>query len=187
MRQRMPSYSWSFGLLFLVTSCTQEQTPSKGSGLSDSSYQLADIYSDLRSQALEYRPQEGLESTDQVVSVPMETGYPEAVATLVAVSDGAVSIYFSNGGGIIGAGEHEPVRRIAKEFLSLAATFLNDADLVESFALPEPSRVRFFFVTSGGTYMVDALEDDLGYNRHDFSPLFQQGHELITAIREHAE
>jgi len=29
----------------------------------------------------------------------METGYTQAVATLVGVVDGSVSLYFSNGGG----------------------------------------------------------------------------------------
>lgn len=39
--------------------------------------------------------------------VLMETAYPDAVVTLVALADGTTSLYFSNGGGIIGAGAHD--------------------------------------------------------------------------------
>ncbi|MBL4575724.1 MAG: hypothetical protein JKY51_06460 [Opitutaceae bacterium] len=47
----------------------------------------------------------------KVWAVMMETGFPESAYTLIASADGSASIYFSNGGGIIGAGEHENVRR----------------------------------------------------------------------------
>jgi hypothetical protein len=45
-----------------------------------------------------------------ILALLMETGYPEAVATLVAVADGTSSLYFSNGGGFIGVGTPAGVR-----------------------------------------------------------------------------
>ncbi len=54
----------------------------------------------------------------------METGYEEGVATLVAVADGSVSLYFSKGGGVIGGGSHESVRGAAAAFLDAAEAFL---------------------------------------------------------------
>ena len=40
-------------------------------------------------------------------------------------------------------------------------------------------------VTAGGIYTSEAAEDDLGNERHPFSPLFHKGQELITKVREH--
>jgi hypothetical protein len=82
-------------------SCNKEQP---------NNYQMADVYRDLRQQVLTLDPAKiGLPSSDknQIHGVLMETGYPEAVATLVTIADGTVSLYFSNGGGIIGVGQHE--------------------------------------------------------------------------------
>src|SRR5438105_3620414 len=56
----------------------------------------------------------------------IETAYPEIVATLVALSDGTVSLYFSNGTAIIGAGTHEGPRRESGALLDLAPQFFKD-------------------------------------------------------------
>ncbi len=148
-------------------------------------YTIADIYDDLRRQVLGLTPYSVTVPATTVVAVLMETGYPEAVVTLVATSDGGVSLYFSNGGGIIGAGDHAPVRSVAAKFLAAAAAYVPQASLARQFPLPSSGRVRFYLVTSQGTYTAEAAEDDLGYERHPFSPLFHQGHELITAVQKH--
>ncbi len=148
-------------------------------------YKTADMYVDLRNRALGYEPANAPASS-KVIAVLMETGYPEAIATLVAVSDGAVSLYFSNGGGIIGAGEHIAVREVASVLLSSADALLPHASKTEAFPLPLRGHVRFYLVTTSGVFTAEALEDDLGYQRHSLSPLFHQAHELIAAVREHA-
>lgn len=149
------------------------------------SYETTDIYVDLRNQAFNYMPANPDAGPDLLV-VLMETGYPEAVATLVAVSDGTVSLYFSSGGGIVGDGEHAAVRQVASTLLSAAAPLVSQASRTEVFPLPSRGYVRFYLVTASGINTVEVLEDDLGYRRHSFSPLFHQGHELIAAIWEHA-
>ena len=40
-----------------------------------------------------------------------------------------------------------------------------------------------FDVTGGGVTTAEAKEEDLGYGRHQLSPLFHKGHELISEIR----
>ena len=69
-------------------------------------YETAEPYTKLRTQVLQ-RPAGDIElpPSDVVepVAILMETGYPEAVATLIAVADGTTSMYFSNGGGVIAA------------------------------------------------------------------------------------
>ena len=154
-----------------------------------SEYEVADVYTDLRNQVLALTP-DGIGFGDaeptEVIAILMETGYADAVATLVAVVDGTASMYFSNGGGVVGAGEHDAVRETAFAMLLSAQDYVQEATLTEEYPLPGESRVRFYLVTAGGVYTFEAAEDDLGYERHPCSPMFHRGHALITAIREHS-
>ena len=84
----------------------------------------------------------------QVWGVLMETGFPEAVATLVVLGDGTTSLYFSNGGGIIGAGEHDAVRAAARELLSSAEEHLDGFTAVTTTPLPRWGTFGFTCVRS---------------------------------------
>lgn len=165
------------GILSSLFGCSKH-----GAGRSDSA-NLADVYTGLRNQVLQLR------TTGQpagLVALLMETGYPETVATLVAVSDGTTSLYFSNGGGIIGAGEHDSVRSAASALLRLAAQHSSVMVETNEFPLPAVGRVRFYLITSGRVLAAEADEHDLGYNRAAMSPVFHQAHEVIAAVREHS-
>ncbi len=173
------------------TSSTTSPADSKlanSNEMPQSDYEVADIYTDLRNQVLQLRPDAmGHIDADKstVIAVLMETGYPEAVATLVAVSDGTSSLYFSNGGGIIGGGEYDPVSKVCGEFMTLAQQYVSKSTVTKEFPLPQKDKVRCYLVTRDGVYTFEALQDDLGNERHACSPLFHKGHELITAIQEH--
>ena len=150
----------------------------------------ADAVRSLREQALTVGAAElGLAPTaarPHVWGVLMETGYSEAVATLVVLADGTTSLYFSNGGGIIGGGQHAIVRAAAEAFLSAAED--QHSDLAEALAtpLPELGEVKFYVRTYNGTLGAGANEQDLGESRHHLSPLFHAGHAVIDAVREFA-
>jgi hypothetical protein len=114
----------------------------------------------------------------------METGYPEAVAILVVLGDGTSSLYFSNGGGIIGAGGHARVRTVSDQVLSTAEAHMTEFTKAEATPFPAVGRVRFYVRTFEGTVTAEASEDDLGEERHSLSPLFHSGHAVIAAMRE---
>ena len=80
----------------------------------------------------------------------METGYEEGVATLVAVADGSVSLYFSKGGGVIGGGGHESVRGAATAFLDAAEVFLPRFEGATDTRMPSVGQVRFYLRTFEG-------------------------------------
>jgi hypothetical protein len=145
-------------------------------------YEQAEIYTDLRKQVLSLTKDQ-LGKDVPVLAVLMETGYPEAVATLIAVADGASSLYFSNGGGIIGAGEYKQVHDSSLALVSKAGDYLNKLTLTSIFPLPKKGFTRFYVVTPSGIYTDEVLEDDLGNDSHMLSPVFFQGHELISYIR----
>lgn len=113
----------------------------------------------------------------------METGYEQAVATLVAVADGTTSLYFSTGGGIIGAGAHESVALASRQWLEAGAMFREQLHPVADPPLPAPGQTQFVAVTNDGLRAAVALEEDLGGNRRALSPLFSSAQEVITQVR----
>lgn len=145
-------------------------------------YEPADVYIGLRDKVLALSPGQ-IDHSGPVLAVLMETGYPTAAVTLVAVADGTVSLYFSNGGGIIGAGEYPQVREVGLDMVSEAANYLPKLIQTDSYPLPQQSYTRFYVVTTSGIYTQSVLEDDLGNERHALSPLFYAGHKLIAYIR----
>jgi hypothetical protein len=147
----------------------------------------AEPYVGLRQQVLTVDAgQLGLAPTmdrPHVWGVLMETGYPEAVATLVVLADGTTSLYFSNGGGVIGAGTHDVVRAAGDEFLLATEAHVGGFTAASAMPLPDIGCVRFYVRTFEGTLTAEASEDDLGEDRHGLSPLFHAGHAVISAVR----
>lgn len=115
--------------------------------------------------------------------VVMECGFPEGSFTLVALSDGSASIYLSGGGASIGGGAHEAIRQAAQAMVALAATFQPEATRTHDFPLPENGQTIFYLLTDVGVFTANASEEDLGEQRHAWSPLFYAGHEVITQYR----
>jgi hypothetical protein len=118
-----------------------------------------------------------------VWGVLMELGYPQAVATLAVFADGTSSLHISTGGGVIGAGEHTPVRDVAEKFLFAAQGLVANFERAGETPFPESGRVRFYIRTFDGTLTAEAAEQDLRTNHHKLGPLFHAGHAVITQMR----
>lgn len=147
-------------------------------------YELAEIYTGMRGSALGLTDQDIGELKGKTVwAVLMETGHEGAVVTVVAVAEGTASLYFSNGGGMIGLGEHEHVRTAALALVKGAEVQLEHMKRTGKFPVPMPGQTIFYVVTPEGVFTYSAKEDDLGNNRDKLSPLFYEGHELITQMR----
>src|SRR5439155_13514891 len=85
----------------------------------------SDVYLGLRSMALGVDPAtiavpDG-ESWSGTAMAAMEIGLNNAIATIVAIGDGSVSMYISTGEGVIGAGGHAAVKAAADRFRAVAA------------------------------------------------------------------
>jgi hypothetical protein len=117
----------------------------------------------------------------------MESGYSEGTATLFALGDGTTSLYLSSGSGIIGGGGHDNVRRANRAFIESANEYYERFKPCRSYPTPEPDHAVFYVLTDSGILTEDALENDLGNNRHPLSPLFYSGQELITQLRRTTE
>jgi hypothetical protein len=145
------------------------------------------VYSNLRHQALTVRRADvGIPAPppeSPAWCVVMETGYPGANATLVAFGDGTTSLYFSNGGGVIGGHAHENVRRAGAAFVEAANRARQGMKPCESFPAPSECRVLFYTRTDSEALTCEAGETELGDGRHPLSPLFYAGQEVLTQLR----
>lgn len=145
------------------------------------------IYSALRTQALTgSRTTFSLDPspTDAPVwGVLMEIGYPEGMATLLSMSDGSASLYFSGGGGVIGGIGHENVRRAATAFVRLANVHRSSMNTTKTFPLPRAGRTIFYALTDSGVFTAEADENALGEEQHTLSHLFYGGQDVITELR----
>ncbi|MGI9318617.1 MAG: hypothetical protein ACR2QW_14910 [bacterium] len=114
----------------------------------------------------------------------METGFETGSFTLVTLADGTTSLYFSTGGGTIGAGEHENVRKAVGHYLTGAQYFYKNASKVEETPGPVEGEVIFYFLTFEGKFAYSAPEEKLGNGNDELSNLFYAAHAVMREIRE---
>jgi hypothetical protein len=145
----------------------------------------AEIYTALRSRALTVTPADlgELPTTPPVLAVVMDTGYPEAVATLIALADGTTSLYFSNGGGMIGGGEHPQIAAAAQRLVEVAVRVLGHLAQANDFPLPPEGMTQLIAVTPGGSWSANVAEAELGSGGHELSVLFFAAQDVITELR----
>lgn len=137
-----------------------------------------EMYHDLRAMALGLRAPGA-----SPAAALMELDLGGGSATLVATADGATSLYLSTGGGIIGAGEHAPVREAAAAFLRMAAAQAGLMEAAPDHPLPSAGHVRFYVVTGAGLRTAEAREQALARGDHPLSDLYGAGQEVLTAVR----
>ncbi len=149
------------------------------------SIEVKPIYREMRNLVLNLTEKEAPYLAGKpVLGVLMETGFSDNAYTLAATGDGGASLYFSNGGGLIGAGEHAEVRPESLKLIHLAFTTLKHMKKTDRFPIVQPGNTTFYMVTNAGVLTYTAKEDDLGEGRDKrFSELFHQAHALITQMR----
>jgi hypothetical protein len=118
-----------------------------------------------------------------VVALLMESGMSGAAATLTGVADGTTSLYYSSGGGVIGAGNRPEIADVTQRWLQGSGQFLEHFAPVADPPLPAEGTVQFVAVTAGGLLGAVASAAELGERRHALSPLFYGGHAVIAQIR----
>lgn len=149
-------------------------------------YEVAEVYEGLRGQALALTPEQlGIVESreNKALAVLMEVGLEQGVATLVAVNDGSASLYFSNGGGVIGAGRDPDVASASRLMIARAENAIALMQPVIEYPLPRSGHVRFYVVTPGGIYTAEQIESALAEGHDRLAVIWQQGQQLLAAIR----
>jgi hypothetical protein len=115
----------------------------------------------------------------------MEMGVGGDVVTLVVVADGTTSFYWSTGGGIIGAGFHEPVKGPSNAFLAALERHVAEISPDPNGATPTAGMIHFRALTfDRGRLLAAGPESDFAEKRNPLWDVFFAGHALIAAIRK---
>jgi hypothetical protein len=146
---------------------------------------VAEVYTELRDQILKGKAENfGLKpAANEVWGVMMDVGTPNGVASFVALADGTVSLYTSNGGGVIGLGPHPGPHRVGKELIILAQQFVAQAKPTTNFPLPQPGITSFYLLRGTDVLVAEGKRSDLGQVHHPLLRLWLKWEELITEIR----
>ena len=153
----------------------------------DPNYAPVEVFTRLRNLAFQTPPEElGLAQCEEypvVWGAMMELGYPEAVATLICFADGTTSLVFSNGGGMVGGGQHTTVADAARSFVVSAESFVERINRTDVAPLPLPGKARFYIFTYEGVFTLDADVVELEKEGHLLTPLYFSGQEVIAQLR----
>jgi hypothetical protein len=155
-----------------------------GTGADEAPLASKNPYSALRSQMLQgSRSKFGLAPTSRPTEpwcVLMDINHVGVTLTVVAASDGAASLYFSNGGGYMGGIADEPIRRAAQKAVEVAGEMQPLTHATTTFPLPREGEVTFYLLTDSGVLRVSAAQEDLNSANH---PLRKLGDAMQDVIR----
>ena len=126
----------------------------------------------------------GITPVGFVWGVLMEIGFPDAWASLVTLADGSASLYTSKGGGVIGGGGHESVRRAAMNVCAVAAPLGAFSEKVTEFPHPGAGRIRFYVLTMDGVRTAEDSAEALRSKDHPLNSLFVAADQAMTELRQ---
>lgn len=145
-----------------------------------------EAYMKLRQQAFETTPMNiGREAQGtEPYGIVMEMGIQISMMTLVSFADGDASVYYKNGGGMVGGISHESVRNAAKAFTALAPKAVSKMIRTTTYPLPGPDRVRFYILTPQGVLTTETNRQALINPQSDLGALFYAGQEVVAQMRQ---
>jgi len=115
--------------------------------------------------------------------VAMDWGVEKGTVTVVALSDGSASVYFSTGGGLIGGGGQEPIRKAAKKAVEVARAVQVSTRAATAFPLPQRGGVTFYLLTDNDAFTANTTEAELSAGSHPFRELGDAMQGVITQYR----
>ena len=143
---------------------------------------------DLRRKALETSPLHlgpaGDVKEDEAYGLLMEMGIGNTVMTLASFANGDASVYYKNGGGMVGGSSHEPIRKAAKDFVLLAQKALPRMKKTTDYPAPSPESVRFYALTPQGVFTTETNRQALTNAKSELGALFYRGQEVVTQMRQ---
>lgn len=104
-------------------------------------------------------------------------------ATVVTYLTGDASIYLSSGGGFIGAGQHESVKKVTKEFVVNGHLISFKGKQYENTDLPKNGIASFYFLSNSRNTKITESIAKLESGESEFSKLFADLNIVMTEIR----
>lgn len=186
-------------ILFYISACGNQSKVNNKNLISDqdtskpkTQESKENAFEDLRNIAFTIPPEQLgvisiLPDKTVVYGIIMDWGMNGATASIVAYQTGDASLYLSSGGGVIGGGQHENVNSAAKDFVSLAQTFLKKATKTEKTTLPSTDEVQFYLLTNKGVYVGMEQVKNFENNSSPWLKLFEEGNKVLAELRSISE
>jgi len=145
-----------------------------------------EAYMKMRQRAFETTPMNiGIAAQGtEPYGIVMEMGIQISMMTLVCFADGDASVYYKNGGGMVGGISHESVRKAAKAFIALAPNAVAKMIRTTTYPLPGPDRVRFYILTPQAVFTTETNRQALTNPKSDLGALFYAGQEVVAQMRQ---
>ncbi|MFZ4726855.1 MAG: hypothetical protein ACOYMD_15585 [Paludibacter sp.] len=186
------------GLFFYLTSCQNKTSVNDNQSTTDQDTIKTKVhqtkenaFEGLRNMAFTSTPEQlGLAlpiDKTIVYGVIMDWEMDGATATTVSYQTGDASLYLSSGGGVIGGGQHQNVNRAARQFVSLAQTFLDKTSKTETTPLPSTDEVNFYLLTNKGVFVGQEQMKNFDNNSSSWIKLFEEGNNVLTELRNTSE
>lgn len=143
--------------------------------------QLDSTYAKMRDEAFHWNthaPQGALRG------VIMETAYDRGIVTFAAMSDSSISIYFSWGGGMIGAGSHDRPAAAARNLAIGVARNMELFHKTSDTKAPKVGETKFFVLVDKDILGATAKEQELQSGKHKLAPVFHAAHAVMNEVRK---
>ena len=143
--------------------------------------QLDPMYVKMRDQAFHW----GVQAPEGALrGIIMETGYDRGIITFAAMSDSSISIYFSWGGGMIGAGSHDRPAAAARNLAIGVARSMDLFHKTSDTQAPKVGETQFFVLVDKDVLTASAKEQELQSGKHKLSPVFQAAQIVMSEVRK---
>ncbi|WP_229720529.1 hypothetical protein [Winogradskyella helgolandensis] len=144
-------------------------------------------YVDMRKMALTVSPEQlGFlipEDSIKVYGIITDLDMNGGTATVVTYLTGDASIYLSSGGGFIGAGQHESVKKVTKEFVDNGHLISFKGKQYENTDLPTNGNANFYFLSNSKNTKITESIVKMESGESEFSKLFVDLNNVMTEIR----
>lgn len=127
------------------------------------------------------------EDSTKVYGIVSDLDMGGATATVVTYITGDASIYLSSGGGFIGAGKHESVQKVTKEFVEKGNQVSLKGKSFDNPDLPTSGNAIFYFISNGGQTRIIESISKMETGESEFSQLFIDLNKVMTEIRIKSE
>jgi hypothetical protein len=116
-------------------------------------------YLGLRQLALDTKPEDigiTLDNNEQVYAAVVDIKLTNGIVTLVCFFDGTVSLYYQNGGGMLGMGQkYEEIKDAGMSFLFSAGQTLQFLKPAQNFNLPDNNVVNAYLLSKENIYKAE--------------------------------
>ena len=148
-------------------------------------------YTDMRKMAFSVTAEQlGLQIPNdsiKVYGIISDLDMGGVTATIVTYLTGDASIYLSSGGGFIGAGQHESVQKVTKEFVENGHLISFKGKQFENPDLPTNGNAIFYFLSNMGQTRIKVSISKMESGESEYSKLFADLNNVMTEIRIKSE